>query len=287
MESQKKHKSGFSFEFFPPRTPESTARLQVTQERLAKLKPEFFSVTYGAGGSTREKTFETVTDIREKTGINAAPHLSCVGSTKEELQQVLAKYKEEGFQHIVALRGDLPSGSVGMGSMRYANELVEFVRSETGDYFHIDVACYPEFHPQAHGASQDLANFQRKVEAGADSAITQYFYNTDAYFRFIDSCESMGIDIPVVPGIMPITNCSQLQRFSEACGAEIPRWILQRLRDFGDDRDSILEFGIDVTSKLCERLLAGGAPGLHFFTMNQANACEAIWQNLNLNEIQQ
>lgn len=286
MESQKKYKSGFSFEFFPPRTPESTAKLQGTQERLAKLKPEFFSVTYGAGGSTREKTFETVVDIRDKTGINAVPHLSCVGSTTEDLQQVLAKYKEEGFQHIVALRGDLPSGSVGMGALRYANELVEFVRKETGDYFHIDVACYPEFHPQTHSASQDLANFQRKVEAGADSAITQYFYNTDAYFRFIDSCEALGIDIPIVPGIMPITNCSQLQRFSEACGAEIPRWILQRLRDFGDDRDSILEFGIDVTSKLCERLLLGGAPGLHFYTMNQANACEAIWQNLDLKEFQ-
>jgi methylenetetrahydrofolate reductase (NADH) len=286
MESQQKHKSGFSFEFFPPRTPESVARLQITQERLAKLKPEFFSVTYGAGGSTRELTFETVLDIREKTGIEAVPHLSCVGSGKEELQRVLATYRENGFRHVVALRGDLPSGSLGAGSLRYANELVEFIRHETGDYFYIDVACYPESHPQSRGASQDLANFKRKVEAGADSAITQYFYNTDAYFRFIDSCEALDITIPIVPGIMPITNCTQLQRFSEACGAEIPRWILQRLRDFGDDRDSILKFGIDVTSMLCERLLAGGAPGLHFYTMNQAVACEAIWQNLHLQELQ-
>ncbi len=282
MESQKKYKSGFSFEFFPPRTPESITKLKFVQERLAKLEPAFFSVTYGAGGSTREKTFETVLDIREKTGIEAVPHLSCVGSGEEELQQVLAKYKDQGFRHIVALRGDLPSGSVGMGSMRYANELVEFIRKETGDFFHIDVACYPEFHPQAQSASDDLTNFKRKVDAGANSAITQYFYNTDAYFRFIDSCENMDIDIPVVPGIMPITNYSQLQRFSEACGAEIPRWVLQRLRDFGDDRESILEFGIDVTTKLCERLLVGGAPGLHFYTMNQAPASEAIWQNLGL-----
>jgi methylenetetrahydrofolate reductase (NADPH) len=264
MESHKKHKPAFSFEFFPPRTPESVARLQQTQERLAKLSPAFISVTYGAGGSTRELTFETVLGIRETTGIKAVPHVSGVGAGKEELQQVLARYREQDFNHIVALRGDLPSGSVGMGAMRYANELVEFIRGETGDYFHIDVACYPEFHPQAATASEDLANFKRKVEAGADSAISQYFYNTDAYFRFIDSCESIGIDIPVTPGIMPITNYTQLQRFSEACGAEIPRWILRRLRDFGDDRESILEFGIDVTSELCERLLAGGAPGLHF-----------------------
>jgi methylenetetrahydrofolate reductase (NADPH) len=284
MDSQKKYKSGFSFEFFPPRTPESVAKLKLTQERLAGLGPKYFSVTYGAGGSTRENTFETVRDIRDTTGIEAAPHLSCVGSSKEDLHAVLMKYKDEGFRHLVALRGDLPSGSLGMGAMRYANELVEFIRSETGDYFHIDVACYPEFHPQAVSASHDLINFQRKVKAGANSAITQYFYNTDAYFRFIDSCETMDIDIPIVPGIMPIISCTQLQRFSEACGAEIPRWILQRLRDFGDDRESILEFGIEVTTSLCERLLDGGAPGLHFYTMNQATATEAVWKNLNLQE---
>lgn len=284
MDSQEKYKHRYSFEFFPPRTPESTVNLQTTQDRLAKLKPDFFSVTYGAGGSTRVKTFETVVDIRDKTSIEAAPHVSCVGSTVEDLQQVLKKYMDEQFKHIIALRGDLPSGSVGMGSLRYANELVEFIRRETGDYFHIDVACYPEFHPQAQSAAFDLSNFKRKVDAGANSAITQYFYNADAYFRFMESCEKSGIEIPVVPGIMPIINCTQLVRFSEACGAEIPRWILQRLRDFGDDRKAILEFGIDVTTSLCQRLLDDGAPGLHFYTMNQATASEAIWQNLGLND---
>lgn len=282
MTSKIETASGFSFEFFPPRSEEAIARLQVTQEKLARLGPDFFSVTYGAGGSTRDKTFETVEGIRSSTGISAAPHLSCVGSSLEELREVLHRYRDNNFNHVVALRGDLPSGSVGMGPFRYANELVEFIRSETGDYFHIDVACYPEFHPQAQSAQQDLQNFKRKVEAGADGAITQYFYNADAYFRFIDSCETMAIDIPVIAGIMPITNCTQLQRFSEACGAEIPRWILQRLRDFGDDRASIVEFGVDVTSQLCRKLLDAGVPGLHFYTMNQSAACEAIWENLGL-----
>ncbi|MFT5132231.1 MAG: methylenetetrahydrofolate reductase (NADPH) [Gammaproteobacteria bacterium] len=284
METKNKHKAGFSFEFFPPRSPESKAKLRETQDRLAKLRPAFFSVTYGAGGSTRDKTFETVVNIKEKTGIDAAPHLSCVGSAIEELEEVLAQYKDSGFKHIVALRGDLPSGSVATGSMRYANELVEFIRKKTGDYFRIDVACYPEFHPQAKTATDDLNNFKRKVEAGADSAITQYFYNADAYFRFMDSCKALDIDIPIVPGIMPITNCTQLVRFSEACGAEIPRWILQRLRDFGDDRKAILEFGIEVTTSLCEKLLANDAPGLHFYTMNQSVASEAIWKNLGLDK---
>ncbi len=241
-------------------------------------------MTYGAGGSTREKTFETVIDIRSKTGIEAAPHLSCVGSSTEDLQSVLNTYKEQGFKHLVALRGDLPSGSAGMGSLRYASELVEFIRSESGDFFEIDVACYPEFHPQSHSAAQDLANFKRKVEAGANGAITQYFYNADAYYRFIDNCETLQIDIPIVPGIMPIINCTQLTRFSEACGAEIPRWILQRLRDFGDDRESIIEFGIDVTTRLCQNLLDSGVPGLHFYTMNQARASTTIWKNLKLSE---
>ena len=280
--NQQKRK--FSFEFFPPRTAESSLKLQETQQSLAALGPDFFSVTYGAGGSTREKTFDTVIDIRNKTGIEAAPHLSCVGSSTEDLQAVLAMYQEQGLKHLVALRGDLPSGSVGMGSLRYANELVEFIRKESGDFFEIDVACYPEFHPQAHSASQDLANFKRKVEAGANGAITQYFYNADAYYRFIDSCEKLQIDIPIVAGIMPITNCTQLTRFSEACGAEIPRWILQRLRDFGDDRESIIEFGIDVTTSLCQKLLDGGVPGLHFYTMNQARAATIICQNLKLSE---
>ncbi len=241
-------------------------------------------MTYGAGGSTREKTFETVIDIRSKTGIDAAPHLSCVGSSAEDLQAVLSTYRKHNLKHLVALRGDLPSGSVGMGTLRYANELVEFIRRESGDYFEIDVACYPEFHPQAHSASQDLANFKRKVEAGANGAITQYFYNADAYYRFLDSCEKLQIDIPIVPGIMPITNCTQLTRFSEACGAEIPRWILQRLRDFGDDRESIIEFGIEVTTSLCQKLLDVGVPGLHFYTMNQARASTMICQNLKLSD---
>ena len=280
--SQSKRK--FSFEFFPPRTEESTARLQLTQKALAELGPDFFSVTYGAGGSTREKTFETVVDIREKTGINAAPHISCVGSTNDDLEAVLGSYREQGLDHLVALRGDLPSGSVGMGALRYANELVDFIRKHSGDYFHIDVACYPEFHPQSQSAKQDLANFKRKVDAGANGAITQYFYNADAYYHFIDDCEKLGIDIPIVPGIMPITNCTQLTRFSEACGAEIPRWILQRLRDFGDDRESIVKFGVEVTTTLCQQLLESGAPGLHFYTMNQAVASTQIWQNLGLGE---
>jgi methylenetetrahydrofolate reductase (NADPH) len=280
-----KFKKGFSFEFFPPRTSASVEKLQITQDRLSKLQPAYFSVTYGAGGSTQEKTFETVLDIRSKTGIDAAPHLSCIGASTEQLRQVLTKYRENHFKHIVALRGDLPSGSVGTGSLLYASELVEFIRKESGDYFNIDVACYPEFHPQSQTATQDLQNFKRKVEAGANSAITQYFYNVDAYFRFMDNCEQLGIDIPIVPGVMPIVNYTQLARFSEACGAEIPRWILQRLRDYGDDKKAIMEFGVDVTSVLCQKLLDGGALGLHFYTMNQADAVEQIWENLGLEKV--
>ncbi|MFQ5659977.1 MAG: methylenetetrahydrofolate reductase [NAD(P)H] [Gammaproteobacteria bacterium] len=284
MEAQKHYTPKFSFEFFPPRTPESTGKLQTTQQRLAKLAPDFFSVTFGAGGSTREKTFETVMDIRKSTGIESVPHISCIGFSIEKISAVLEDYRREEFRHIVALRGDLPSGAVGSGPLRYANELVEFIRKETGDYFHIDVACYPEFHPHAASTRSDLENFERKVKAGADSAITQYFYNPDAYFRFIDSCEQRGIDIPIVPGIMPIINCTQLVRFSEACGAEIPRWILFRLRDFGDDRRAIREFGIDVSTRLCDSLLSQGAPGLHIYCMNQPEASEAIWKNLGLDQ---
>ena len=284
MESQKKYQKKFSFEFFPPKTPEAEEKLQVTQARLAKLKPDFISVTFGAGGSTREKTFETVTSIMEKTGVPAAPHLSCIGSTRDELRQVLSRYQENGFERIVALRGDLPSGSVGTGELRYANELIEFIRDETGEHFHIEVACYPEFHPQAISAEEDLKNFKRKVDAGANSAITQYFYNPDAYFRFVESCDRLGVDIPIVPGIMPITNCNQLVRFSEMCGAEIPRWILRRLRDFGDDKASIREFGADVVTELCEKLLANDAPGLHIYSMNQAQSSEVIYKNLGLDK---
>ena len=285
MESQKKFTKKFSFEFFPPKTPEAVGKLQTTQEHLAKLKPDFFSVTFGAGGSTRERTFETVIDIHQKTGIDGVPHVSCIGSTTEEIKNVLNSYLEAGIHKVVALRGDLPSGAIGTGSLRYASELVEFIREETGDHFHIEVAAYPEFHPQSPSAQKDIENFKRKVDAGADAAITQYFYNPDAYYRFMDSCEKLGIDIPIVPGVMPIINCSQLIRFSEACGAEVPRWIQKRLQDFGDDRKAIREFGIDVTTELCDNLLSGGAPGIHFYTMNQSAASETIWNSLNLGSI--
>lgn len=284
MKSQEKFQPKYSFEYFPPRTPEAFAKLQDTTERLSKYRPDYFSVTYGAGGSTREKTFETVQDIHEKTGIEAAPHISCIGQTLEEIREVLEQYRAAEIRHIVALRGDLPSGQASYGQLRYANELIEFIRKETGDYFHIDVACYPEFHPQAPSASKDLENFKRKIEAGANSAITQYFYNVDAYYRFVDSCEKLGIDVPIVPGVMPIINCTQLVRFSEACGAEIPRWILKRLQEFGDDRKSIRAFGIDVTTRLCENLLGHGAPGIHVYTLNQAEASEALWDNLILSK---
>jgi methylenetetrahydrofolate reductase (NADPH) len=284
MRSQDLFEPTFSFEFFPPRTPESAGRLQTARDRLALLQPDFYSVTFGAGGSTRDMTFETVLEIREKTGIEAVPHLSCIGASKESISNILHGYRDAGVRSIVALRGDLPSGSMGGGELRYANELVEFIRQETGDYFRIEVAAYPEVHPQAPGARIDLLNFKRKVEAGADAAMTQYFYSADAYFRFVDDCEKVGVEIPIVPGVMPIITCTQLQRFSEACGAEIPRWILKRLQDFGDDRIAIRDFGVDVTIDLCSQLLNGGAPGLHFYTMNQAEASEAIWKALGLRE---
>ena len=271
-----------SFEFFPPRTPEAVGKLQTTRDRLAKLKPDYFSVTFGAGGSTRELTFETVMEIHKATGIEAVPHISCIGSPLKIVREVLNQYKDAGIHHIVALRGDMPSGVTGYGELRYANELVAFIRAEMGDTFRIEVAAYPEFHPQAPTAADDLKNFERKVKAGADGAITQYFYNSDAYFRFVEECAKRDINIPITPGIMPITNCTQLVRFSDACGAEIPRWVLKRLRDFGDDRVAIRDFGIQVTTELCERLLEGGAPGLHFYTMNQAEAVETIWRNLGL-----
>lgn len=284
MESQKQYKPKFSFEFYPPKTPEAVAKLQTTQAELAKMKPDFFSVTFGAGGSTRDMTFETVMDIKAKTGIEAAPHLSCIGSQSEEIKAILDKYIENGITRIVALRGDLPSGSVGYGEFRYANELVEFIRKETGDHFDIEVACYPEFHPQAKNAQTDIENFKRKIDAGANGAITQYFYNPFAYYRFIDSCEKLGIDTPIIAGIMPIVTCTQLQRFSDACGAEIPRWILKRLQEFGDDHASIREFGINVTTELCEQLLANGAPGFHFYSMNLSAASVAIWKNLGIDQ---
>ena len=271
-----------SFEFFPPRTPAAEQNLNATVARLKQLCPDYFSVTFGAGGSTREKTFETARFINDVTRIQAAPHVSCIGSSREELRGIIHNYKDHGFDHLVALRGDLPSGLAGAGALRFASELVEFIRAETGRHFHIDVGCYPEFHPQAQSAGQDLENFKKKVDAGADSAITQYFYNADAYFRFLESCTGLGVDIPIIPGIMPITNRTQLVRFSEMCGAEIPRWILKRLQDFGDNLDSIRSFGIDLTTRLCAQLLDAGAPGLHIYTMNKAEASEAIWAALGL-----
>lgn len=280
METQGKYPQVYSFEFFPPKTDEGIEKLRRTRERLSGLSPRFFSVTFGAGGSTRDRTFETVVDIQRESGIDAAPHLSCVGSTPESISEILNQYREHGIRQIVALRGDMPSGMSGPGHFRYANELVEYIRQEHGDHFHIEVACYPEFHPQAEDADADLQAFKRKVEAGADSAITQYFFNPDAYFRFVDDCERLGIDLPIVPGIMPIINYKQLARFSDACGAEIPRWLRKRLAAFGDDRESLQAFGIDVVTELCSDLLEGGAPGLHIYTLNQAAATEAIWKNL-------
>jgi methylenetetrahydrofolate reductase (NADPH) len=270
-----------SFEFFPPKTPEGMEKLRTTRQQLASLSPEFFSVTFGAGGSTRDRTLETVLEIQAE-GNKAAPHLSCIGSTRESISAILHEYKSHGIRHIVALRGDLPSGTACAGEFRYANELVEFIRVETGDWFHIEVAAYPEFHPQAVSAQADLVNFKRKVEAGANAAITQYFYNADAYFNFRDECARMGVDIPIVPGIMPISNFSQLARFSDACGAEIPRWLRLKLQSYADDIDSIRAFGLDVVTGVCERLLREGAPGLHFYTLNQAGAALTIWKRLGL-----
>ena len=281
MQSQKTPSQLFSFEFYPPKSEEGAASLQIVQDKLAKLNPDFFSVTFGAGGSTRDKTFDAVIAIQAK-GIPAAPHLSCVASTKENIRAILKGYQEHGISKIVALRGDLPSGMMSAGEFRYANELVEFIRKETDDYFQIHVAAYPEMHPQAANSMEDFKNFKRKVDAGADAAITQYFYNAEAYFYFVDACEKSGIDIPIIPGIMPITQYSQLFRFSDMCGADIPRWMRKRLECFGDDRASIQAFGLDVVSELCQRLLDNGAPGLHFYTMNQAAPTLAIWENLKL-----
>mgnify|MGYP006274026989 CR=1 FL=1 len=281
MQSQKQFPRLFSFEFFPPNTPEGNEKLRATAAELALLKPKFFSVTYGAGGSTRERTLDTVLDIR-KMGHAAAPHISCVASTHGNIREWLQRYKDNGIKHLVALRGDLPSGVAATGEFRHANELVEFIRREFGDAFHIEVAAYPEFHPQAKSARDDLDNFKRKVDAGAHSAITQYFYNADAYYRFVDACEKRRIAIPIVPGIMPIGRFSQLARFSDACGAEIPRWMRKTLEGYGDDSDSIRAFGLDVVTALCESLLKNGAPGLHFYTLNQAALTKTIWQRLNL-----
>ena len=269
----------FSIEFYPPKTAEGADKLRVVRQKLAALKPTYFSVTFGAGGSTQQGTLDTVREILAE-GHAAAPHLSCVGGSRASIRDILAQFKQHGIKRIVALRGDLPSGYGAAGEFRFASELVEFIRAETGDAFHIEVAAYPEVHPQARSPQDDLANFERKVKAGADAAITQYFYNADAYFQFMDQCAARGITVPVVPGIMPITNYTQLMRFSDMCGAEIPRWIRLKLASFGDDSASIKEFGFDVVAQMCERLLAGGAPGLHFYSMNQSVATTALWQRL-------
>ena len=270
-----------SFEFFPPKTEEGIAKLRSARQQLAQLDPKFFSVTFGAGGSTRDRTMETVLEIHRE-GFEAAPHISCISSSREEVKQLLNDYRAHGIRHLVALRGDIPSGTVSVGDFRHANELVAFIRQETGDWFEIEVAAYPEFHPEARSPAKDLQYFKLKVEAGADAAITQYFYNVDAYFNLMDQCGALGITIPIVPGIMPIYNYTQLSRFSDVCGAEIPRWLKIRLQDYADDLPSLRSLGTDVVTDLCEQLLAGGAPGLHFYTLNQAGIISTIMQRLGL-----
>lgn len=258
-----------SIEFFPPQTDEGMAKLCATRDELAVLKPSFFSVTYGAGGSTRERTYAAVMEIHN-AGLPVAPHLSCIGSTREGIRSLLDLYSERNIKRLVALRGDLPSGMADAGEFRYANELVEFIRAETGDRFHIDVAAYPEWHPQSRSPQHDLENLKRKIDAGANGAITQYFYSPEAYQNFVNAVRTMGVTVPIVPGIMPIVGFSKLARFSDACGAEIPRWMRRKLESYGDDTASIRAFGLDVVADLCARLLENGAPGLHFYSMNQS-----------------
>ncbi|MEQ6890190.1 methylenetetrahydrofolate reductase [NAD(P)H] [Halomonas sp. CS7] len=279
--STQEHPLGISFEFFPPNTDAGREKLLGVRDALAERAPRFFSVTYGAGGSTQARTLDTVRRVRE-SGFTTAPHLSCIGSDKGALRELLAHYREDGIDSLVALRGDLPSGmgGSGVGQLRYANELVEFIREETGDHFEIAVAAYPESHPQAPNFERDLENFARKVKAGANLAITQYFFSAEAYFHFVERARALGVEAPIVPGIMPITNYAKLARFSDACGAEIPRWIRKQLEAYGDDGEAIAAFGEEVISRLCQRLLDGGAPGLHFYTLNQATPCLRILDNI-------
>jgi len=272
-----------SFEFFPPKTSEGIANLRETRAQLAPFKPEFYSVTFGAGGSTTDRTKDTVFEIQAE-GYAAAPHISCISSSKDEIRALLTAYKAHGIRRLVTLRGDVPSGEVSAGDFKYANELVQFIRQETGDWFHLEVAAYPEFHPESQSAAKDIQNFKRKIEAGADSAITQYFYNADSYFRFIESCQKEGIQVPIVPGVMPIYNYTQLARFSGVCGAEIPRWLRLRLEAFADDLPSLRAFGVDVVTEICQRLLDSGAPSLHFYTLNQAGMISQIIQQLNCSD---
>ena len=276
-------KNILSFELFPPKTEEGAVKLGAVVEQLATLRPAFFSVTFGAGGSTQEGTLKTVQNIRA-AGHQAVPHLSCIGSTVNSIRSILDQYRASGITHIVALRGDLPSGMAQAGEFKHAADLIAFIRAEHGNHFHLEVAAYPEYHPQARHAQEDLKNFKLKVDAGADSAITQYFFNADAYFHFVESVGKMGVHIPIQPGIMPIANFSQLARFSDACGAEIPRWIRRKMEGFGDDTASIRAFGLDVVTALCEELLDGGAPGLHFYTMNQMGLTATLCERLAISD---
>lgn len=272
-------KKALSFEFFPPRTEDGREKLRMTRKQLKQYQPEFFSCTFGAGGSTRDGTLQTVLDIMSE-GVAGAPHLSCIGSSKEDIQDILLEYKNHGIRHIVALRGDIPSGTIGLGDFRYGSELVEFIRQEHGDWFHIEVAAYPEYHPQSRSAGDDINNFVAKAKSGANSAITQYFFNADAYFAFVDEIQARGVSIPIVPGIMPITGFSNLVRFSDMCGAEVPRWLRLKLQSYADDIASIKALGLDVVTELADKLLSQGAPSLHFYTLNQAGAVSTICQRL-------
>ncbi len=274
-------KPEISFEFFPPKTEEGVLKLRETRKQLALLKPKFFSVTFGAGGSTRDRTMDAVLEIQAE-GFEAAPHISGISSSKAEILSLLKTYQSHGIRRLVVLRGDLPSGEVSSGDFTYASQLVAFIREQTGDWFQIEVAAYPETHPEARSANADLKHFKTKVDAGANAAITQYFYNADAYFQFVDQCQKMGIEIPIVPGVMPIYNYTQLARFSNVCGAEIPRWLRLRLEDYGDDIASLRALGLDVVTDLCEKLMAGGAPGLHFYTLNQSGIISNIAERLGL-----
>jgi len=274
-------KPEISFEFFPPKTEEGVLKLRETRKQLALLNPKFFSVTFGAGGSTRDRTMDAVLEIQAE-GFEAAPHISGISSSKEEILSLLTTYQSHGIRRLVVLRGDLPSGEVSSGDFAYASQLVAFIREKTGDWFQIEVAAYPETHPEARSAANDLKHFKTKVDAGANAAITQYFYNADAYYQFVDQCQKLGIKIPILPGVMPIYNYTQLARFSNVCGAEIPRWLRLRLEDYGDDIASVRAFGLDVVTDLCEKLLSGGAPGLHFYTLNQSGIISNIAERLGL-----
>ena len=272
--------SSFSFEFFPPRTQEGEEKLKTTLKNLSEFNPEFFSVTFGAGGSTKDKTIGIVQSIKDQ-GYSAVPHISCITSTKDEVLELITSYKNKGIDRLVALRGDNPSGIAGYGDFHYASDLVEFIRKNTGDHFHLDVAAYPEFHPESSNSIDDLKNFKTKVDAGANSAITQFFFNVDSYFKFIEECGHLNINIPIVPGIMPIYNIKQLSRFAQTCGAEIPRWLKYKLESYGDDIDSLREFGVDFISELCETLQQFGVESFHFYTLNESGIITRVLKNIS------